>query len=98
MSNMDDFFRTINTIQKMIAPLQNTLGMSNLVSMRNDLSYILKIQAQTEEINKLQNGILANDSLTAITDYVQNLNLNWAKISGMTDIAQRSLQAQNIAM
>lgn len=129
VSNMDDFFRTINTIQKMIAPLQpaieqtrkmvgvlqpaieqaqqtqqliamteNTLGMSNLVSMRNDLSYILKIQAQTEEINKLQNGILANDSLTAITDYVQNLNLNWAKISGMTDIAQRSLQAQNIAM
>ena len=95
--------------KKVVEPLQPVLEQvrqvkelsaiaSNPFSINNDLSYILKLPAQTEEICKLQKSLLDNDSISAASDYVQKLNMNWSKICGYTDIAQRSMQAQNIAM
>lgn len=99
----------IEQTKKVVEPLQPVLEQvrqvkelsaiaSNPFSINNDLSYILKLPAQTEEICKLQKSLLDNDSISAASDYVQKLNMNWSKICGYTDIAQRSMQAQNIAM
>lgn len=99
----------IEQTKKVVEPLQPVLEQvrqvkelsaiaSNPFSINNDLSYILKLSAQTEEICKLQKSLLDNDSISATSDYVQKLNMNWSKICGYTDIAQRSMQAQNIAM
>lgn len=99
----------IEQTKKVVEPLQPVLEQvrqvkelsaiaSNPFSINNDLSYILKLPAQTEEICKLQKSLLDNDSISAASDYVQKLNMNWSKICGYTDIAQRSIQAQNIAM
>lgn len=99
----------IEQTKKVVEPLQPVLEQvrqvkelsaiaSNPFSINNDLSYILKLSAQTEEICKLQKSLLDNDSISAASDYVQKLNMNWSKICGYTDIAQRSMQAQNIAM
>lgn len=99
----------IEQTKKVVEPLQPVLEQvrqvkelsaiaSNPFSINNDLSYILKLPAQTEEICKLQKSLLENDSISAASDYVQKLNMNWSKICGYTDIAQRSMQAQNIAM
>lgn len=99
----------IEQTKKVVEPLQPVLEQvrqvkelsaiaSNPFSINNDLSYILKLPAQTEEICKLQKSLMDNDSISAASDYVQKLNMNWSKICGYTDIAQRSMQAQNIAM
>lgn len=99
----------IEQTKKVVEPLQPVLEQvrqvkelsaiaSNPFSINNDLSYILKLPAQTEEICKLQKSLLDNDFISAASDYVQKLNMNWSKICGYTDIAQRSMQAQNIAM
>lgn len=92
----------IEQTKKVVEPLQPVLEQvrqvkelsaiaSNPFSINNDLSYILKLPAQTEEICKLQKSLLDNDSISAASDYVQKLNMNWSKICGYTDIAQRSM-------
>ena len=109
MEPLQAFMPMIEQTKKVVEPLQPVLVQvrqvkelsaiaSNPFSINNDLSYILKLPAQTEEICKLQKSLLDNDSISAASDYVQKLNMNWSKICGYTDIAQRSMQAQNIAM
>ena len=56
-----------------IAELAQQGAFDSLVSRNNELSYILKIQAQTYEIFQLQRGILGNNSIAAINVYVQSI-------------------------
>ena len=72
-------------------------GIFDNVAYRSGLTTALQVQAKTKEVKALQEGILGNESF-AVNEYVRQMNKNWQETMGLTSIAQRSMNAQNIAI
>lgn len=72
------------------------------IGMRNSgINAVLNLAIKTPELLKLQEQITAcgpmADGLSAIGSFVSNLSSTWQSSMGMTDMAARSMEAQNIA-
>lgn len=86
---------SVNGLAIATASVQNT-GMGN-----SGIDAVLNMAIKTPELLKLQEQIvdcgLMADSQSVIGSFVSNLSLTWQSSLGMTDIAERSMAAQNIA-
>ena len=91
LKQREKWLNKTNYTTELIQPLHT------LVNKQIEMIAILQSMAKTPELLWLENKLLLND-LSVTGEYIKNITLAWNRALDKTDIFERSIAAQNIAV